>query len=295
MTTALRHNITKTINDGKHTLTARISLDDDCNNGHQDFHLTGEIYEAGKPRIDRYMVTYGAIGDTVAEHCPELAIFNRLHLCDYAGVPMHAVSNMYFHLHNKLNQGHAVDSEEHKTQYCEYYRILPTEFEALRMAENEIQFAMIFRDLPIVSRWKAEAETAIALLEQLTGKKFENNSTRSQLRLPSDAVIQAELDKITSGYYSEESRQARKEAKRQAQRAHIVAEADKKKAKIDLELAVKLAIFDCGVPDAKDNAIFYSHTNKVKLNWRNYGQPLSEAEVAKVRELCKLPDGVTFE
>jgi hypothetical protein len=295
MATALHHTVSKTINNGTQILTAKISLADDCRNGHQDFSLTGTIYRAGKPRLDAYIDSCGAIGDTIAEHMPELAIFNRLHLCDYDGVPMHAIANMFYFIRNKFNSNNAVDTPEHKAEYCEHYRILETEFDALRNAETAIHFAVIFRDLPILARWKAEAAEAIALLEELTGKAFENNSKRTQLVMPSDAEIQAELDKIASGYYSPEAMNARAEAKRQAKRAELIADAEKRKRDIDLELQVTLAIFDCGVPNASEHSIFYKHTKTVALNWRKYGAELSDSEIALVKANTKLPEGVAFE
>jgi hypothetical protein len=295
MSTTLVYNVTRTIDNGKHILTAKIMLGDECKNGHQDFSVTGEVYETGKPRIDRYLVTCGAIGDLVAQHCPDLKMFCDLHLCDYSGAPMHALANMYFHLHNKFNAGHAVDSLEHKQAFMEYYRITPFEFGHLSKADSQMHFAMLFRELPIASRWATEAKAAIAKLEELTGKMFENNSTRSNLVYPSDEDIAREEEKIRNGFYTPEAI-ADREAKRLAKkREQIIADAEERKAKIDHELAVKLAMFDAGGESALENTIFYSHTNKIKFNWRGYGKGLSQQEIDSIKRKAVLPDGVSYE
>ncbi len=48
---ALRHTATKTV--GNEVITVKIRLNDECKNGHQDFSITGDIYEAGKPMADK--------------------------------------------------------------------------------------------------------------------------------------------------------------------------------------------------------------------------------------------------
>lgn len=295
----LHYTATRTIDDGQYTLTAKILLGDDCRNGHIDFSVTGEIYEAGRPRADRYMVSCGAIGDTVAEHCPDLAPFCRLHLCDFNGVPMHAVANMFYHLRNKFNTGHEVTSPEHRAKFCDYYRITPEEFDALRPAETETRFAMILLDLPILERWKAEATDAIAKLEAMTGLTFENDSTRSNLRLPSAEAMQAERERLTTGYYTPEAIEARRVAGRAAKRAELIKDAEAKTKdlsdKIAIELAVKLVLFDCGIELAVDQHIYYNHTKTVKLNWRGYGETLTEKQIEQIKTSVTLPDGVKWD
>ena len=110
--------------------------------------------------------------------------------------------------------------------------------------------------------------------------------------------MQTELERIASGYYTEEARQARLAAKRAAKRAKMIeeAESDKRKyiEKTGIELAVKLAIFDTGIELALDQTIYYSHDKTVKFNWRGYGETLSPAEIATIKATVKLPEGVTF-
>ena len=90
-TNDLRHTVETTTKSGDQ-LQIKIRLNDECKNGHQDFSITGTVWEKGKPRTDRYMLRGGAMGDQIAKEKPEYAIFNRLHLCDYKGIPMKMVS-----------------------------------------------------------------------------------------------------------------------------------------------------------------------------------------------------------
>lgn len=294
----LHYTATKTIKNGKHTLTAKVLLGDDCQNGHIDFSVTGEIYEAGKSRSDRYLVSCGAIGDTVAKHFPDLAPFCRLHLCDFDGVPMHGVANMFYHMRHRFNAGHEVTSHEHRATFCDYYRITTEEFDALQLAETETRLAMILVDLPILERWKAEAADAIAKLEALTGLTFENDSTKSNLRLPSAEAMQTERERLATGCYTTEAIEARRIAGRAAKRAKIITDAESKvkdlTKEIEAELAVTLAIFDCGIDLAVDQHIYYNHTNTVKLNWRGYGEKLTEKQIEQIKATVTLPDGVTW-
>ncbi len=99
-TNSLNYRITRHLENENFVIN--IQLADDCKNGHQDFSITGSIYEKGKPMSDRYCITSGAIGDEITKNFPEYAIFNRLHLCDYEGIPMYAVENGFYHLKTDL-------------------------------------------------------------------------------------------------------------------------------------------------------------------------------------------------
>lgn len=187
-----------TLHTKEQTFVIKIRLNDECKNGHQDFSITGTIYEKGKALIDKNMVSGGAIGDKIALNFPKFAIFNRLHLCDYKGIPMHCSANGFYHLKNGFNSKST--GEEFKNEYCEYYRITPAQFEELKNSENEIQFALKLENLGIFEQWENEANKAIKLLESLTGDEFIIDSTKTNYYKPKTEAIIEEIERQKNGY-----------------------------------------------------------------------------------------------
>ena len=208
---------------------------------------------------------------------------------------MHAVANMHFHMTNPFHAGDPIDSAEHKARFCEYYRVSGDQFDKLAGAHSRVHFAMMLSALGIPEQWKRQAAEAIALLEELTGKKFVVDSSRQNLRMPTADEIDAERDRIEAGFYSVEAIAERKRAALAEKRAAIIARAERDKAKIDRKLAVNLAIFDAGGPRGLEHSIFYDHTATVRFNWREYGKELTAAEIEQIKQNAVLPDGVTFE
>ena len=168
----MKTKIERTAKDGRQ-FNITISLDDECHNGHQDFSITGSIYEAGKPKVGGYMVSCGAIGDHIAKEFPDLAIFNRLHLCDYAGAPTYAVANGFYQIKR-------MDVE----QFSDYFRCTPVERDMLCVAENEEQFSILLYLSDIPTRWEQEAGEAIKILEGMTGEKWVNDNTKRHFTAP---------------------------------------------------------------------------------------------------------------
>ena len=148
-----------------------IKLNDKCKNGHQDFSITCDIYEAGKPKIDRYFLGCECIHDAILKHFPEYKIFIKLHLCDHKGIPMHPTANGFYFLTNGFNNT-PVNSENFKSEFCEYYRITAKQFDELKTAKNKTQYALKFENLNILAQWEEEANEAIKILENLTGTQF---------------------------------------------------------------------------------------------------------------------------
>ena len=146
-----------------------VKLSDDCKNGHQYFSLTGKEWEKGKALTGRSIVS-GACGDDIASRFPEFEIFNRLHLCDYNGVPPYPVSNGMYNIKRMK-----------KEDFCSYYRIPEAHYDILKDCVNEREYLYYLYELGIVDSWKAEATEAIKILEEWTGEKFVNTSTRSHL------------------------------------------------------------------------------------------------------------------
>lgn len=270
-----------------------IRLNDECKNGHQDFSITGDVYQSGKPKIDKYWEGGGAMGDTIAELFPEFSIFNRLHLCDYLGIPMHASANMHYHMREGFNRTKP-NNAAFKTEFCDYYRITPEQFDTLKQAQNEIQFALIMEKIGIFEAWKLEADAAIKQLEELTGEAFVVDSVRTQYHAPTAEQRAEEAKRQAEGYYTPEAAQMREQAKKQKEIDELEAERTKEIEKVNREIDTKLEVLRVGGTPALDNCIFYTHTNQLAFNWRGYDQ-MDEETVDAIIEKLQLPEGVTVE
>lgn len=223
-TNDLRLTISKTV--GKEYIIVKIRLNDECKNGHQDFSITGTIYQAGKPTTDKYMLAGGRIHEEIEKHFPEFVPFIRLHLCDYQGIPMHASANGYYFLKNGFSNT-PIESPEFVTEYCNYYRITPEQFNELVQSHSETHFALNLERLGIFEQWQKEANAAIEQLEQLTGKKFLIDSKKTQYIRPSEDKIKEETKRLQNGYYLPEQITEREEEKKKQE--FVKLEADRQK------------------------------------------------------------------
>lgn len=289
-TNNLVYTTSKTV--GNETIYVSIRLNDECKNGHQDFSITGDIYVAGKPKADKYHIAGGCIHEEIEKHFPEFASFVKLHLCDYAGIPMYAVENGFYHLRNGFNNTKP-ENKSFKNEFCEYYRITSKQFDVLNTSRNQLQYALNIQNLGIIEQWKAEADKAIEYLEQLTGESFLVDSKRTQFNAPTDEQIKEEHEKQKNGYYTPEA-----EAKREAEKAigiieKLAAKRDKEINKATTEFEVKKQVLLIGGEKALDNCIFYNHTNTLSFNWRSYDM-ISEELINKIKSEIVLPEGVTI-
>jgi hypothetical protein len=73
--------------------TVEVRFDDECNNGHQSFSITGHVGNMG-----------GCIHEEIAKHFPELAHLIKWHLVSTDG-PMHYVANTTYHASNRDHNG----------------------------------------------------------------------------------------------------------------------------------------------------------------------------------------------
>ena len=78
----------------KYRITAKVSHDDCCGNGHNSFAITGDIDEWRGNRWREH--SGGCIHDDIAKHFPELEPFIKWHLTSTDG-PMHYVANTRYH------------------------------------------------------------------------------------------------------------------------------------------------------------------------------------------------------
>lgn len=255
----------------------KIRLNDECKNGHQDFAITADKYKAGKARIDRNFLGGWAIGDEIAVEFPEFAIFNPLQLCDWKGIPMHAVSNGYYHLKNTG-----------KEVFMDYLRINEAEYDALKDVGDEKHLAVLLVNMGIKARWEDEARAAIAELERLTGDTFLCDSVRDQWGID-DAKMEVLQKQFRDGYWTPDKVMARADAKREKQfadrRREIEEQRDNVIRKETFEASLKLAILDLGI--LCTNYIYYSHNDTFKFNWLDYSsaERLTDAEIESITNM----------
>lgn len=150
-TNALNYGTSKKINyEGvKATIYVKIRLNDECNNGHQDFSITGNIYKGqdGNKSDNRHL-TGGCIHDEIEKYFPEFKTFINLHLSDYLGRPMYCVQNGFYHLKNEFNN----KEKSHKQTFCEYYRVSSDQYEILKDSENQLEFAILLKELGVLNK-----------------------------------------------------------------------------------------------------------------------------------------------
>ena len=279
-----------------HSLTIELSLADDCKNGYMDFHMTGEVYQKGKARIDRYCLECGCIHDTILKVRPDLKIFADLHGCDFNGMPSFGLGNVFYHLRNKFNSGHDVSSQEHKEQFCEYYRITHDQFEKIKNSPDVDHMSYMFIELGIVDHYKNQANKAIKILEELTENKFVNTSTKQNFNFSEEKKEEIK-SKIDSGYYSPENIEARRvKAYNDMVNKKIddlTEEKNKKIAKIEQDYSFNILLV--GMFGTYDNAILYNHTNKIVFNWKEprfstYAKKWTKDEVSQFLEVLPNAD-----
>lgn len=270
----------------------KIRLNDECKNGHQDFSITATGWEKGKPHIDRYLIYGGCCHEDILKARPDLKIFVNLHLCDYEGIPMYAIENGYYHLTNGFNNTKPEDAK-FKDEFCEYYRITGKQFESLKTAKNQLQYALKLQELNILQQWKNEATAAIEALESMTGKIFLVDSVRTQFNAPTPEQIEEEEKKQKEGYYTPEAEWEREEAKKGKILTKLQSERDNDINKANEEYEIKKQVLFIGGEKALNNCIYYNHTKQLCFNWRNYDM-ISTDLYNIIAEVIQLPEGVTI-
>ena len=266
-----------------------ISLDDDCKNGHQDFSLTGTCWEKGKSCIDRNMKFGGACGDTIIKLFPEYEIFERLHICDFNGAPMYPIDNA---IHNAKRNG--------KDSLQNYLRLTDLETETLmQYLDEKLAFRFHLENMGVVARWKEEANEAIKKLEELTGKEFENVSTKSHYTPLTEEEHNEYKEKQLKGYFTTDAIQKRKKQALEDSKNKLIEtlkmDTQKKIDSINTELNLKLAIVEAGF--SLDNFIYYPSSNEGVFNWLSYYDKITQEQLddllAKI-DKSKLPKNIVF-
>jgi len=286
----LKHTIETRDTDGN-PLVIKIRLNDECKNGHQDFAITATGWEKGKKRNDRTMIYCGCCHDEILKARPDLKLFVDLHLSDADGVPMYAVENGFYHLKNGFSKT-PTDSPNFAKEFTEYYRMTAEQFDTIKTAQNQLQYALMLQNLGILAQWKEQANEAIKQLESMTGETFLNDSTKSQYHAPTPEELKENKEKEKNGYYSQAAIEERE--KNAVKDAHSKLAQDLKEAiaKEVREFEVKEAVLNAGGVKALKSCIFYTHSNELAFNWST--DKLTTEEIESIKSTIKLPTDVTI-
>ena len=283
----LKYTTTKIFGNTK--IQANIRLSDDCKNGHNDFAITGTVWEGyGKERWEQR--ASGCVHDEIVKFFPEFKMFVDLHLFDVSGDAMYAIENgLYFF------------REKSKQDTMRYLRLQSSEYEKLLgFTEDGYIFALKLIELGVVKRWEEEAGDAIKKLETLTGREFgyEWSKGHSSKFFTEEALKEC-AQKISDGYYTHEAISQRKEKARQdklkAAIDKINSEFEKRVKKATNERDVCLYLVTHNI--SLDNFIYYNHTNEGHFNWRSGCDRMSQEDFNAFVEsidYSNLPSGIKF-
>lgn len=239
-----------------------ISLNDECNNGHNSFSITGEVFQKGKPRTDRNTICSGCCHDEILEAFPDFKIFVDLHLSSSDGYPMYLGQNAAY-LISKGDDKKAIN--ELRCDVDMYDKLRPYYI-------DNLLFKKAIADYGVLDIWNEQAKKAISYLEVLTGDEFVENK-----HVP--FFSEKEIELIESGSVTLESVLKRREIERQEKRAKQIKEIEKKYsaqvAGAELEKKVRLLMLDFD----GDNWIWYYHSDTLSFNWKSYERKVTKQEV----------------
>ena len=164
-TNNLKHKISIT---EKANCVISIRLNDECNNGHEDFSITATFWKLNKTRKDVNMYMGGCCHEEILKLRPDLKIFVDLHLNDFRGYPMYYIENGFYHLKNMP-----------KNKFMEYAKVDEEGYKLLKKASDEDEYGyLLINKLENHKIWEKLAEEGMKKLEELTGKVFESKGTR---------------------------------------------------------------------------------------------------------------------
>ena len=145
-----------------------IRLNDECNNGNEDFSITATFWKLNKTRRDVNMYMGGCCHEEILKFRPDLKIFVDLHLNDFRGYPMYYIENGFYHLKNMP-----------KDRFMEYAKVDEEGYKLLKKASDEDEYGyLLINKLENHKIWEKLAEEGMKILEELTGKVFESKGTR---------------------------------------------------------------------------------------------------------------------
>ena len=164
-TNNLKHKISIT---EKANCVISIRLNDECNNGHEDFSITADFWKLERPKTDENWIMGGCCHEKILKFRPDLKIFVDLHLNDFRGYPMYYIEESFYLLKNMP-----------KDKFMEYAKVDEAGYELLKKASDEDEYGyLLLNKLENHKIWEGLAKEGIAKLQELTGKKFESKGTR---------------------------------------------------------------------------------------------------------------------
>ena len=164
-TNNLKHKISIT---EKANCVISIRLNDECNNGHEDFSITADFWKLERPKTDKNWIMGGCCHEEILKIRPDLKIFVDLHLNDFRGYPMYYIQNGFYHLKNMP-----------KDRFMEYAKVDEEGYKLLKKASDENEYGyLLINKLENHKIWENLAEEGMKILEELTGKVFESKGTR---------------------------------------------------------------------------------------------------------------------
>ena len=259
-TNELIYKCSKEVNDKIVYVTIR--LNDECRNGHNDFSITGKVYQKGKPKTDRYMISCGCCHDEILDAFPEFKIFVDLHNCSSDGYPMFLGQNAAYWISlcedEKAMNDLRCDSDMYDKLYPYYI--------------DNLLFKKAIADYGLLDVWSEQAKKAISYLERLTGNEFVENK-----HVP--FFSEKEIELIENGSVTLEAVWRKREIEKQEKRIKQIEEIEKKYSEqiagAELEKKVRLLMLDFN----SDNWIWYTHSNSLCFNWKYYERKVTNEEV----------------
>lgn len=272
-TNNLTYSTSKIVN-GKN-FNIKIRLNDKCNNGHEDFAITADVYEADKPKIDKYFIMGGCCHKEILKYFPKFKIFVDLHLSKYNGIPSSSIDNGFFHIHTEKWE---------KSKFAEYYRLPNDIVDKLYNAKEKELFAYIIYT-ECLSIWKKQGDEAIKLLESLTEKEFEQKAI-SRYDEFAKYDFKDIKKKIKKGYYSDENMNNRITQKIIEANAKLLNEYKEERAKklnaINMEYDCLEWLCNYGI--SLNNFIFHSHSKEACFNWKSFEPKLTIEQFEKLKQ-----------
>ena len=102
-------------------------------------------------------------------------------------------------------------------------------------------------------------------------------------------------ERMNNGYYTNNGREERKKAAIEKKRNEVNKKFADGVKKLKREKDIMLYILDAGLPI--DNVIYYTNTNEVVFNWKDYDKKITQEEFVDFLnnvDYSVLPKGVTF-
>lgn len=306
-TTTPKIGFTRTKICGNEKTVVKVTLDDDCKNGHCDFSVTAYIYEETHTGGWRD-IGGGCCHEHILKLWPDLAPLVALHLADQDGTPMHAIANAFYWLAGCAPDGlgtqyHGGSGRDGKTPedcrriFMDHCRTTEDETAELLTRGIRSQAALQYHleEMGVCARWQRDAAEGIAMIEKESGPTWPTDyaPTRPAFKLITPEEREKIRELIASGYYPPEkvAERAAEEmaAKVEKERTDIVKDCAKGVAKLEKKRDIALEMLRVGAPK---NWIFYDHTGEVSVNWTSTEKLMNREQFDAVENEVKLPEGV---